>query len=359
MRMHSIGYKKGYFTFRLAMKSKRKEGQGGIPGKNLMLNLLLKYKLKNMKKYLLITITNLLVIVCLAQNQKFSITWSYGLAGGSKPSKTPIDKSNAITVSQANKLIKYFVDSSNLDFQTIYNGCQNRAMVMSLLLNKKGIKHYKIWNFDPYKISIFNGQDALDVDDVLKLKTNRILWDFHVAIAVPVKNNNAEIDTLIFDPSFSNKPLKISEWLSLQHSHNSYFTFLDPIWYNFVTLMPGTSFSCNGVATSLNTPNCFPQLLTGDFYRYDTNNQQIIAEELATNEQITKVTKEIIQKLPSNDPSRISLISTVSDNFISFKSLLQGNSTIEPTHPFSKYLNNYKAAYSKSFDYWTKQLRSL
>ena len=312
-----------------------------------------------MKKFLLITITNFLFIVCLSQNHQFSITWSYGLAGGSKPSITPIDKSDAITASQATELIKYFVDSSKLDFNCIYNGCQNRAMVMSLLLNRKGVKHYKIWNFDPYKISIFNRQDALNVDDVLKLKTTRIFWDFHVAIAVPVKNINSGIDTLIIDPSFSDNPLQTSEWLSFQHSPNSYYIFLDPIWYNYVTLMPGTSFSCNGVATSLNIPNCFPYILTGDFYKYSSTNEKLIAEELATDEQITKITNEIINKLPLNDSSRIQLISIVSDNFISFKSLLQGNSTIEPTHPFSKYLKAYKATYEKSFDYWKKLLQTL
>ena len=320
-----------------------------------------------MKKLFLSVLASATILLSFAQqNHQFSITWSKGLAGGSKPTTTPIDKSDAVSNSQANDLVKYFLESSKLDFKCIYNGCQNRAMVMSLLLKQKGIKHYKIWNFDPFKISLFNAQDALDVDDVLKLKTNRIVWDFHVAIAILVKNtNNTNIDTLVIDPSFSDKPIKVSDWLSFQHSPNSYYTFLDPQWYNFVTLQSDTKYWCKDFNTGitdtvlLKLPKCFPMILTGDFYYYDNSNQKIIAEELATNDQISKIANEIINKLPSTDPSRQQLISIISDNFIAFQNILKGMTPVNEVNPFYNYVNEYKAAYANSVDYWTKQLQAL
>ncbi|WP_276366242.1 protein-glutamine glutaminase family protein [Chryseolinea sp. H1M3-3] len=310
-----------------------------------------------------IFLTKLLVILITltsnSQSKVFSITWSYGLAGGSKPSVTALNEGDAVSMNVANDLMKYFIENSKLDFKCIYNGCQNRAMVMSLMLQQKGIKHYKVWNFDPFKISIFNSQDALDVDDILGLKSNKILWDFHVAIAILAKNEEtSKIDTLIIDPAFSSKPLKTKEWLSLQNSPNSYYTFLDPIWYNFVTLAPGISFTCSGVATNLNVPMCFPYLLTGDFYEYNSYNQKLIAEELATNDQITRATFEIINKLDEKDPRKKNISSVVSD-YNSFKTMLQSETQINGDNPFYSYLSDYRMGYKNGFAFWTVELQKL
>lgn len=310
-----------------------------------------------MKTVLIGILANLLFLSSFSQNHQFSITWSYGMDGGSTPTTSHIDKEDALSNVEANKLVRFFLDSANLDFKCIYNGCQNRAMVMSLILNKRGIKHYKIWNFDPFKISIFNAQDALDVDDILGLKSSRVVWDFHVAVAVLV-NSVSGMDTLVIDPSFSDKPLNVSEWLAMQHSPNSYFTFLDPIWYNYVTLSPNSSFTCND-KTKLTIPTCFPYLLTGDFYRYGASNHRIIAQELATNEQISKIAENIIAKLPDTDESKARLISLVTGDFSSLQNILQGNNTLESGHPFKKYLNDYQARYAKSVEYWTKQLKNM
>ncbi len=312
-----------------------------------------------MLKYIFTSIAVLFSAYCFSQHHKFSFDYSYGMAGGSTPTTSPIGNADAINAKQADDLVKYFLESSKLDFKCIYNGCQNRAMVMSLLLKKKGIKHYKIWNFDPFKISIFNKQGALNVDDVLNLKAGKIFWDFHVAIAVVVENGSSSVDTLVIDPSFAKKPIKISDWLGMQNSPNSYYTLLDPIWYNFITLLTGTSLNCNGVSNTLNFPTCFPALLTGDFYSYSPINQQLIAEELATNEQITKVSENIIAKMAATDPGRAGMVSLVSDNFYSFKDILAGRVNVDSTSPFSKYVNEYKKAYAASLAYWSQQLQSL
>lgn len=312
-----------------------------------------------MLKYIFIVIAGLFSAFSFGQNRKFSFEYSYGMAGGSTPTTTPIVNADAVSVKQADDLVKYFLESSKLDFKCIYNGCQNRAMVMSLLLKKKGIKHYKIWNFDPFKIAIFNGQDALEVDDALKLKAGKVFWDFHVAIALVVKNGSSSADTLVIDPSFADRPIIVTEWLGMQNSPNSYYTFLDPVWYNYVTLQPGTSLNCNDVYNTLNLPACFPALLTGDFYSYSPINQQIIAEELATNEQITKFAESIIAKMETTDPDRGVLISLVSDNFYLFRDILAGKVVIDRTNPFSKYLNEYKKTYAISLAYWSEQLQNL
>ncbi len=312
-----------------------------------------------MKRVLILSIFFCLSICTFSQNHEFKISWTYGLAGGSKPTTSMLTSDDAISEKKAQEVIKIFLESSKLDFKCIYNGCQNRASVMSFYLQKQGIKHYKVWNFDPFKISIFNAQDALNVEDPLKLRTGKIYWDFHVAITVLVKSNaDKKIDTMVIDPAFSVHPLKVSEWLALQNSPNSYYTFLDPLWYNYVTLQPGLLWNCNKMTDTIKIPNCFPFLLTGDFYKYGGFNEPFVIAELATNEQITKAANEIIYKLNPSDPLRNQLSVVVSD-YNGFKDLLQGN--IQPTtdNPFKKYLETYKISYNNSVLYWTKELKNL
>jgi len=294
-----------------------------------------------------------------AQNKKFDITFSYGLAAGSRPTTTGIPAEQAITRQAAERIIRFFTDSTKIDFKCIYNGCQNRAAIMSLYLNKRGIRHYKIWNFDPFKISIFNRQDALDVNDVLNLKPGKIFWDFHVAVAVLVNNGKQKTpDTLVIDPSFSAALLTVTDWLNLQNSPNSYYTFLDPIWYNFVTLQPELPFPCGDNTDTLKISNCFPFLITGDFYRYDQDKEFLAAQEMAVNETTTYMATDKIYKLQAADPLRNSLAKAVSD-FNGFMKFLQSSNAPEPGNPLFKYAEECRKLYASSLAYWTRELKSL
>ena len=312
-----------------------------------------------MKKTLMILCFLHVAVIALPQYNKFSFTWAYGLAGGSQPTITPITTSESISKKLAENLIRFFTDSTKIDFKCIYNGCQNRAALMSLYLTKMGIKHYKIWNFDPYKISIFNRQDALDVHDVLNLRAGRINWDFHVAVAVLInveKQNTC--DTLIIDPAFSEVPLTVIEWLNLQNSPNSFYTFLDPVWYNYVTVQPGLTWSCNGIIDSLKIPNCFPFLLTGDFYPFHENKHSIVAEEMAVNETITYMARNKIHLLETTNPLRNSLSTAVSD-YNKFKAFLQSANAPEPGSPLFDYTAECRRLYATSLSYWIQEFKRI
>lgn len=314
-----------------------------------------------MKTVFLMALACIVYSTCFAQHQKFSINFSPLLWQGSTPTTTVVNNADAISLDRAAGLTSYFVDSTKLDFKCIYNGCQNRAAVMSSYLQKKGIKHYKIWNFNPYKMALFNRQDALDVSDPLNLIAGKINWDFHVAVALLIRNKDTKKpDTVIIDPAFVRRPLKVKEWLDMQNSPTSSYTFLDPTWYNYVTLTPGTSYSCGSDPnpTVLNLPTCFPQLITGDFYKYDSNKEHLAITELATNEQITKAAVEIIYKLKVTDPKRGKLMEFVS-NYNSFQAMLQGSTLLEAQHPFYSYVAPYRKAYNQSVAYWTNELQSL
>ena len=118
-----------------------------------------------------------------SQHNEFKIENSYGIADGETPTHKEIKEEDAITLERANELVDHFLQNTKLDFQCIYNGCENRAMVMSLMLKEKNIAHSKIWNFDPSKIAFYNKPNQLNLEDPLGL-IKEVLWDFHVAIII-------------------------------------------------------------------------------------------------------------------------------------------------------------------------------
>ncbi len=312
-----------------------------------------------MKKYTFTFLISLIYLLGFGQHNEFKIEFSSGIAGGVTPTYEKLNNEDAISKKKANELVKYFLEESKMDFKSVYNGCQNRAMVMSLMLNDKQINHIKIWNFDPFKITLYNKQDALDVDDPLEIKSGKIYWDFHVAVVILVKNDSTnKNEKYVIDPSFSDLPLTISEWLSIQNSPNSHYIFLNPEWYNFVTLQPNSSIVCDNKPSNIVIPNCFPNIITGDFYKYSSVNISPIAEELAVNQQISDFTIEVIKKLDETDSNKKIQLSELFSNFNAIKAILKEGNTLDTSHPFNQYLTKYKKLYTESLTYWYKQLNN-
>lgn len=313
----------------------------------------------NMKKITTTLFLSLIALIGFSQNNEFKIDYSYGIAGGETPTYKELSTEDAISEREAKELVQYFLEESKMDFKCVYNGCQNRAMVMSLMLNEKQINHLKIWNFDPFKIALYHKQDALDVDDPLGIKNSKIYWDFHVAVVVLVKNDSTKKnEKYVIDPSFSSLPLTVSEWLSIQNSPNSHYTFLNAEWYNFVTLQPNSSVVCNNKTSNIVIPNCFPYIITGDFYKYSSINFQPIAEELAVNQQITDFTTKIIKNLNETEITKKNELSALFSDYNTIKNLLKGENTIDTSHPFNPYLSDYKKLYKESLNYWLNKLNN-
>ncbi|SHI64965.1 protein-glutamine glutaminase family protein [Aquimarina spongiae] len=311
-----------------------------------------------MKKHFITLLCTITFSTAICQHKEFKIDYSYGIAGGMTPTYTEFNDEDAITKKEANALVKYLLEASKMDFKCVYNGCQNRAMIVSLILNEKKINHQKIWNFDPFKIALYHKQDALDVEDPLGLKKDSIFWDFHVAVVVLVKNDKNENERFVIDPSFSDSVLTVSDWLSLQNSPNSHYTYLDPEWYNFVTLQSNSSISCNNSYSNITIPNCFPHLITGDFYKYSSSNFSAIAEELATNEQITDFTMKTIYNLDENQRIEKAQLAALFSDYNRVKAVLKGEKLLENSHPFIPFLTEYKEAYTKSFNDWLNKLNN-
>jgi len=235
-------------------------------------------------KILLVFAFVMLQHLCMAQNNYFNITWHHGYE--SLPSYTPPRDSEKNDLPSVQDAFKYILDSTDIEFRYSYAGCEKRAHAISLLLNERKIKHYKIWNFDPSLISLFYKQNKPTVPNLTKL-SEKVSWTYHVAILVYVKKNNAT-DTLVIDPSIGEKLLSYKEWLRIQSPDHSFYTFLNPEWFVFKTLDQVHTYVGEPI------PKKLPGLMTGDFFINDRTSLDSlwIEEALAVN----KVGMRIIEK---------------------------------------------------------------
>jgi hypothetical protein len=92
-----------------------------------------------------------------------------------------------------------------------HNFCEARAEALSLLLDAADIPHVKCWVF---------GAAFLKKGYVGALKNN---WNYHVAIALPVKNG-LQTEWLAVDPSAASGPVSVEDWAAsvTAYSHSYY-----------------------------------------------------------------------------------------------------------------------------------------
>lgn len=139
--------------------------------------------------------------------------------------------------------------NSGIYFNYPQGGCQNRAEIMHIILQKQlKMQHAKIWIFAP-KDLIENDNRYLEITDPNgNAVNNTIKWQYHVAPVVLIKNTNNTIDTLVIDPSIDNKKaMLLRDWLIfMKNSNVSKYTFLDSKWYFFWTKDNGKSSVING-----------------------------------------------------------------------------------------------------------------
>jgi len=140
------------------------------------------------------------------------------------------------------------INNSGLFFNYPQGGCQNRAELMHIILEKQlHMQHMKIWIFAP--VDLYPGDNRhLEIKDKNGFAINNIIkWSYHVAPAIQ-RIKDGKIETMIIDPSIDNsKPMLLNDWLaSMSNSNVSKYTFLNSKWYFFWTKDNGTSSVING-----------------------------------------------------------------------------------------------------------------
>ena len=134
------------------------------------------------------------------------------------------------------KAIFDLIRDTEIEFDYTQGGCQHRAHIMSIIMSKMEISHFKVWLFAPTNL-YENDSRKLSLSDKNNLsKNSTINWGYHVAPAVLVEDNGVK-DTLVLDPSLNNKEaLKLANWLNVYNfNKGSKYTFLEKQWWSFIT----------------------------------------------------------------------------------------------------------------------------
>lgn len=107
--------------------------------------------------------------------------------------------------------------SSQADIPFDYpdEGCTARAHKMFRLLSEQGIQCSKIWNFG-------REGDRAQIDQDLNFYTlnhpkGYVEWMFHVAVLVSVELPSKKRTRMVLDPCMFDRPVRVAEWVSLQH----------------------------------------------------------------------------------------------------------------------------------------------
>lgn len=238
---------------------------------------------------------------------------------------------------------------SGIFFNYPQGGCQNRAEMMHILLEKKlKIDHAKIWIFAPTDLYP-NDDRHLEIEDKNGYaKNNTITWKYHVAPTVLRRNPNGQTDTLVIDPSIDNKkPMILRDWLSsMKNSSLSKYTFLDSKWYFFYT-KPNSS------------------VINGFFYPYESHwvedfHRSTVERGLAAND----LAKFLMQKLKDgydDTDGNVKNLLANQDNMYNFfmnpYSTFPGRANLLANH--SDLMRISEQFYWEQVAYWQKEINTL
>lgn len=250
---------------------------------------------------------------------------------------------------------------SQIEFNFPQGGCQQRAQVMSMLLNKRfNIDHCKIWLFPPVALYVGDAR-TLYVEDKNGLTPgNRIEWNYHVAPVVLVQRGDT-IATMVIDPSVNyNEPLPLDDWFAcIGNSGVSNYTFLLPDKYFF--------YCC------YNSNNTLTTIFDGTFFNYENPLKDDLTMEkgLAVNDMAMQIFHKYIKPLAAadNDTDKIKLedLKEIFGNTTSLDMLFSQNISgysyntklrYVMTH-YSDIMNEAKNILTERLAYWTSITNAL
>ncbi len=125
-----------------------------------------------------------------------------------------------ISIEEAQNIFEYFKNNPLFRWSDANNDCEDRANAICILLTEWKIPNYKGW--------VFGGA-------YLKKEQGYLmnLWNYHVAAALPVYENN-ETAFYIIDPATSPQLEHISVWAEkVTHVSCSYYLIKDSSYYIF------------------------------------------------------------------------------------------------------------------------------
>lgn len=109
----------------------------------------------------------------------------------------PLDLAAAIS------LFDHLADMQTITHGMPDEGCYARAHLMCAEVARLGLQPKKIWAFE---------KDDDNPLSAVSPRGNIMRWQYHVALALPVRLPDGKIETCVFDPSLYDGPISIQRW---------------------------------------------------------------------------------------------------------------------------------------------------
>src|SRR5262245_9780041 len=121
----------------------------------------------------------------------------------------------AITEAEANKLFKELASQKHIPFDFPDDCCYSRAHEMCRIMNDKGVKCGKVWNYAHNYPR--GGLEAVTPNH----PDGHVNWCYHVAPTVKVQGGDGKTKDMVMDPSLFDKPVTVGEWKKRQQDETS------------------------------------------------------------------------------------------------------------------------------------------
>src|SRR5262249_15067883 len=134
-----------------------------------------------------------------------SVTIRHQQGAGPNPQPPSGKVRDAITLAEAQRLFREVAARRDVAFRFPTDRCYARSHLMSQELQARGVQAGKVWAF------------ADDDKDPLLCRTNNhpkgyVIWGYHVAPTVRVKQQNGQVQPMVFDPSIFTRPVTARGW---------------------------------------------------------------------------------------------------------------------------------------------------
>jgi len=272
---------------------------------------------------------------------------------------------NLLKVYQSHEIDDAFnsiVSEWELEFGFPHGGCQQRAQIISLLLQTKfGIDHYKVWLFAPAALYLKDNR-MLHFKDAKGLSPDNLMeWSFHVAPIVRMELNDV-VDNYVIDPSLDpDHPLLLQDWFNmLGNGDVGQYSFLTPDKYFFNSSYHTDE---NGILT---------MLFDGSFYDYVNPAKDNLAVEkgLAINDMAGRIYNKYLLPMIENedaDADKLNDLKSVFGNATALDMLFSQNISGYTPNTTQRYvLTNYpdiikeaREIFNERLYHWVEVVNSL
>jgi hypothetical protein len=225
--------------------------------------------------------------------------------------------------------------------------CHNLAHYASMLLQKHGIKHQKIWIFAPSRYQK-HSRITINLEDPNLISSSGILtWGYHVALWIEYQHKTMVFDYFL-DP---NKPLVKEEWLE-------YFGNID---YK-VEIHTAENYLFYGEEQENNR---YYSLYKGEFFRYEgeCKTQQWIEQGLAINEtahyfmQNERQNLDIFNGLSKDYKKLVGDIENFECVFRDFSTNKRMSQSFQRKH--RQIIEQYREVYTEKLEKWQIRLNAI